>query len=193
MRVFDAGFGHPRGLAGRLGGLLMARGNRAQERRAVEQAGRLPRHQVLGRGHRPGVGRPMAAAAVAPDGRVVGVDPSATMRRMAAARCADLIRDGRVELRDGSAEHTGCPDVSFDRVISVNNVMLWDRRAGFAEVLRVLRPGGRLVVTVHRHVLDVSPDQLRDAAVAAGFADVTVRLRERKLLGPAVELLAGRP
>ncbi|MDP9398829.1 MAG: class I SAM-dependent methyltransferase [Actinomycetota bacterium] len=96
-------------------------------------------------------------------------------------------------MREGSAEHTGCPPASVDAVLSVNNVMLWDRQAGFAELARVLRPGGRLVVTVHRHVLDVAPEQLAYDAAAAGFDDVRTSLRPRKRNSPAVELLARRP
>jgi SAM-dependent methyltransferase len=42
------------------------------------------------------------------------------------------------------------PDAAFDHVISVNNVVFWgDIRAGFAELRRVLRPGGCLVVAFH--------------------------------------------
>lgn len=38
MRALDAAFGHPRGVAGRLGGAIMARGNAEQERLAVQHA-----------------------------------------------------------------------------------------------------------------------------------------------------------
>jgi hypothetical protein len=64
------------------------------------------------------------------------------MRDMAASRCASLLAEGSLELRDGGAERTGCADASMDAAISVNNVMLWDRRAGFCELFRVLRPVG---------------------------------------------------
>jgi ubiquinone/menaquinone biosynthesis C-methylase UbiE len=148
---------------------------------------------VLVVGHGPGVGVALAADAVAPDGHVVGVDPSATMRTMAADRCAAQIAAGLVELRDGGAEHTGCGEAVMDAVISVNNVMLWDRPAGFAELHRVLRSGGRLVIIVHRHVLGISPQQLQAEARAAGFVELSLSLRERRFNSPAVELLAQRP
>jgi arsenite methyltransferase len=190
MRLLDPAFGHPRGPLGRLGGALMARGNAEQEERAVQQAALRPGERVLVVGHGPGLGVKLAAAAVGPSGRVTGVDPSETMRQMAAARCAAEIAAGAVELRPGTAEHSGCDSGTVDAVISVNNVMLWELAAGLAELSRVLRPGGRLVVSVHRHVLDVPPGDLRAAAEANGFGDVSLTLRDRRLNTPAVELLA---
>lgn len=192
-RAFDAFFGHPRGLPGRVGGAIMARGNTEQERWAVDRLAPPAGAHLLVVGHGPGVGLALAADRVGPTGRVVGVDPSATMRELAAARCSDAIAAGVVEVRDGSAEHTGCADASMQGVVSVNNVMLWDRRAGLAETYRVLRPGGLLVVTVHRHVLDTSPEQLADDVTAAGFADVSLQVRPRRMVSPAVELVARRP
>lgn len=114
------------------------------------------------------------------------------MRELAAVRCAEQIAAGVVELREGNAENTGCPDASVDAVISVNNVMLWDRPAGFTELARVLRPDGWLVITVHRHVLGVPPDRLLADATAAGFIDALTSLRPRKRNSPAVDLLARR-
>jgi arsenite methyltransferase len=178
MRALDAAFGHPRGVAGRLGGSIMARGNREQERDAIADAELSSGDFALVIGHGPGVGVALAVEAVSPGGHVIGVDPSDVMRTMAAERCAGAIQTGDVELRAGSAEHTGCADGSVDAAISVNNVMLWDRPAGFAEVYRVLRPNGRLVVTVHRHVLDVEPGQLRAEAEAAGFVDAQVAFKD---------------
>lgn len=191
MRALDAAFGHPRGLAGRLGGGIMARVNAEQERWAVQHAELRPGGRVLVVGHGPGVGLALAASAVEPGGHVVGVDPSATMRELAASRCAAWIAAGRVELREGGAEQTGCADGAMDAVVSVNNVMLWDHPLGFAELHRVLRPGGRLVITVHRHVLGVPAEQLRAEASAAGFTNLTLSVRARPLNSPAVELIAG--
>jgi ubiquinone/menaquinone biosynthesis C-methylase UbiE len=111
------------------------------------------------------------------------------MRDMAAARCSEEIKAGVVELRASTADQTGCADNSMDAAISVNNVMLWDRQAGFAELHRVLRPGGRLVIAVHRHVMPVTADELSAEAAAAGFTELKVSQRDRRFNSPAVDLV----
>jgi SAM-dependent methyltransferase len=126
---------------------------------------------VLVVGHGPGVGLILASAAVGPGGHVIGVDPSKTMRQMATRRCAAQIAAGMIELRDGTAEDSGCGPGTVDAVFSVNNAMLWDRAAAFSEFHRVLAPGGRLVLTVHRHVLDFAAEELRRDAAAAGLTE----------------------
>jgi arsenite methyltransferase len=190
MRALDPLFGHPRGVLGRLGGALMSRGNAEQEHWAVTAAQLQPGQRVLVLGHGPGVGLALAADEVGRTGHVVGVDPSQTMRQMAATRCASQVRDGIVELCTGTAEETSCDGASIDAAISVNNVMLWDLEASFAELARVLRVGGTLVITVHRHVLGHSPDALRQAAERAGFVLVSLNLRDRRFNSPAAELIA---
>ena len=129
IRVLDVAFGHPRGPLGRLGAALMVHGNAEQETWAVKQAQLRPGAHVLVVGHGPGLGLVQAAAAVTPGGRVIGVDPSPLMRELAAARCARQIAAGVVVVREGTAGDSGCPTDSVDAVLSVNNVMLWDRSA----------------------------------------------------------------
>jgi arsenite methyltransferase len=163
--MLDRTFGHPRGLLGRFGGLAMARGNSATEHRVVELASLKPDETALVIGPGPGVGLQETARHA---GRTIGVDPSPEMLALSHRRCGDT-----VELRHGTAESTGEPDESVDVVLSVNNVQLWDdRAAGFAELLRVLRPGGRLLLSSHEKWLPVSRHELADEAAAAGFTDL---------------------
>jgi arsenite methyltransferase len=192
MRMFDAEFGHPRGARGRIGGAIMVQANAEQERWAVRNADLRPGMTVLVVGHGPGVGLILASAAVGPGGHVIGVDPSKTMRQMATRRCAAQIDAGMIELRDGTAEDSGCGPGTVDAVFSVNNAMLWDRAAGFSEFHRVLGPGGRLLLTVHRHVLDFAAEELRRDAAAAGLTEMSFNQRERRFYSPAVELIARR-
>jgi arsenite methyltransferase len=143
----------------------MAKGNAATEHRVVDLAKLEPDETVLVVGPGPGVGL-HAAARLA--GRVIGVDPSPEMLALCHERCGD-----QVELRQGAAARTGEPDGCADVVLTVNNVMLWENRAaGFAELFRVLRPGGRLLLSAHEKWLPVSRHVLADEAAAAGFADL---------------------
>jgi arsenite methyltransferase len=86
----------------------------------------------------------LAARAVGPTGRAIGVDFTEAMREkaIAAARSLGL---GHVEVRAGDALALPVDDDSVDVVIS-NGVLnlVPDKLAAFGEVLRVLKPGGRL-------------------------------------------------
>ncbi|GAB3492735.1 class I SAM-dependent methyltransferase [Amycolatopsis cihanbeyliensis] len=168
--VLDRAFGHPRGLLGRFGGSVMAHGNAATERQVVDIAKPGAEETVLVVGPGPGVGLRYAAERA---GLVIGVDPSAEMLETCGRRCADAVTAERVRLRTGSAAATGQASTSVDVVLSVNNVQLWDDRvAGFTELRRILRPGGRLVLSAHEKWLPVPRHALAGEAEDAGFADV---------------------
>ncbi|MEV5172293.1 methyltransferase domain-containing protein [Streptomyces flaveolus] len=76
---------------------------------------------------------------------------------------APLIARDRVRLAAGTAARTGRPGTSVDVAIAVNNLQLWpDIPAALAELHRVLRPGGRLLLSTHE----------RPTVEAAGFTSV---------------------
>jgi arsenite methyltransferase len=86
----------------------------------------------------------VAAGQVGPEGRVVGVDMTEEMlgRSRTAAMAMDL---GNVEFRRGIIEDLPVEDGWADAVISNGVINLCaDKRQVFAEIMRVLRPGGRL-------------------------------------------------
>jgi SAM-dependent methyltransferase len=80
-------------------------------------------------------------------GRVIGVDMTAEMIAQARANLAKL-GYGNVEFRLGEIEHLPVESGTIDCVISncVLNLVP-DKRRAFAEIRRVLRPGGRLCVS----------------------------------------------
>ena len=86
----------------------------------------------------------VAAGQVGPEGRVVGVDMTEEMlhRSRAAATALGL---GNVEFRPGIIEDLTVEDGLADAVISNGVINLCaDKRRVFTEIMRVLRPGGRL-------------------------------------------------
>ncbi len=86
----------------------------------------------------------IAAGQVGPEGSVVGIDMTEEMLAKSRAT-ADAMGLGHVEFRDGLLEEMPVEDGWADVVISNGVINLCsDKRGVFAEIMRVLRPGGRL-------------------------------------------------
>lgn len=105
----------------------------------------------------------IAAQHVGSTGRVVAVDMTAEMRAKTAegARAMSLTN---VEVREGFAESLPVGDGWADVVISNGVVNLCpDKRAVFTEMLRVLKPGGRIQIgdiLVHKEVPQDAKDDI---------------------------------
>jgi ubiquinone/menaquinone biosynthesis C-methylase UbiE len=81
-----------------------------------------------------------------PEARILGVDPSAEMLRIAAQNVAKAGLSG-VEIRPGSAEELPLESGSVDLLVSQSSFHEWtDPQQGLAEIYRVLRPGGQLIL-----------------------------------------------
>jgi len=139
----------------------------------------------------------LAAAKVGPNGRAIGIDMTPEMIERA-RRNAERGNNGQpftnVEFHLATIDKLPLPDNSVDCVISncVINLVP-DKRRAFAEAFRVLRPGGRLVVSdvvangtlpeAIRRSADawaacvagaVALEDYTAAMRAAGFTDITV-------------------
>lgn len=174
-------FTHPAGWRGRVAGRLLVSVNASLYRRAVAALAPHRQEDVLEVGFGPGYGLELLAVHAR---SVAGVDPSEVMRRQASRRNAAALRDGRLDLREGAAEHLPWPDGSFDAVLALNNAFLWrPLEAGVAEVHRVLRPHGRALLGMHalavrgqappgERSLAAASARLRTALERAGFREV---------------------
>ena len=87
-------------------------------------------------------------AARARRGRAVGIDPSELMLRHARHRNRRWIDAGRAEVAQAwSSDLSRFPEHAFDRVLGVHVVCFWrDPARDLAEIRRVLRPGGTLLL-----------------------------------------------
>jgi ubiquinone/menaquinone biosynthesis C-methylase UbiE len=107
---------------------------------------------------------------------VAGVDPSPSMVDRASQRVP------QAEVKVGSAESIPFPDDRFTVVISVSSYHHWaDQEAGLKEIIRVLTPGGRLVVAERKHKRDAGhgmnaqrADELASTLLRIGYADTGV-------------------
>jgi arsenite methyltransferase len=104
-----------------------------------------PGEVVLDLGCGAGMDLLLAARRVAPAGRAIGVDMTSAMRDHARAAISQAGLNDVAEVRAGHLEALPVEDASIDVVISNGVINLVpDKKAVFAEIVRVLRPGGRL-------------------------------------------------
>ena len=82
-----------------------------------------------------------------PDLRIVGLDLSAEFVRRARQRASAADVGARVEFVKGNALDLPFEDGEFDHVYSIGSIKHWpEMEQGLAECVRVLKPGGRLLV-----------------------------------------------
>ena len=91
-------------------------------------------------------------AAMSADGVVHGVDYAAGSVAASCARNAELIKKGRVEIHRASVSQLPFPDNRFDLVTAVETQYYWpDLPNDMREILRVLKPGGSLIVIAEHY------------------------------------------
>jgi SAM-dependent methyltransferase len=140
----------------------------------------------------------LAAKAVGPAGRVIGVDMTAEMVQAARENARKAGYDN-VEFRLGEIEHLPVADAIADVIISNCVINLSpDKQAVYAEAFRALKPGGRLAVSdvVATTELPVewredmrllssciagasTVDEVRAMLESAGFADIVIEPRDQ--------------
>jgi ubiquinone/menaquinone biosynthesis C-methylase UbiE len=139
-------------------------------------------------------------AALAHDGKIYGVDYSDASVRVSREKNRDLVAAGRVEVVHGSVSALPFPEAMFDIVTAIETHYYWpDLTRDLCEVLRVLKPGGTLMLCVemyrkgkHDHLLKdldrqrilhftvLSVEEHRQLLAGAGFSDVEVFEERRR-------------
>ena len=114
-----------------------------------------PGEDVLDVGCGAGTDTLIAAQMVGPGGSVTGIDMTPEMVAKARTSAAAM-GFGHVTIVEGTAEQLPFADAAFDVIISNGVIdLIPDKDAVFAEIARVLRPGGRIQladVTIQRPV-----------------------------------------
>ena len=153
-------------------------------------------HHVLEIGFGNGRTAPFVIGQAA-DVRYTGLDISPTMVTEASTFNAALVEAGKASFHLAFAHEMPFDGDSFDRVFSIGVIHFWaEAAASLAEVLRVLRPGGLMLMAclAPREAPDFAKRDygfyLRDAAEweslcrEAGFSDVNVQTVESEQITP---------
>jgi len=128
----------------------------------------VPGERVVDVGSGAGFDSFVAARAVTETGAVIGVDMTAEMLAKSRSTASQLGLT-HVEFREGFAESMPVDDQWADVVISNGVINLCaDKRAAFAEIRRVLRPGGVLQFADIANGRPVPPEALRDIDLWTG-------------------------
>jgi len=135
-------------------------------------------------------------AAKVSEGKAYGIDYSAASVAASNKANQQWIRDGHVEIQQGSVSKLPFPDCMFDLVTAVETHYYWpDLTADLKEILRVLKPGGKLLIIAEaykRRRIDptqaamkllraayLSVDEHREFLTAAGYSDIQI-IEERR-------------
>jgi ubiquinone/menaquinone biosynthesis C-methylase UbiE len=140
--------GHPRGIVGRLLGEQMVRQHMTETTWTISLLNLRPEDQILELGFGAGKAIELVAAQTT-NGHVSGIDLSQEMVRAASRRNAQAIKAGQVALHHGDLTTLPFAEDQFDKIFSIQTLYFWpDLPRALAEIFRVLKPDGVLIVTL---------------------------------------------
>jgi len=187
----------PTGWLGRLFLWIMNRGHSKLTEWGLQEISLGKRDTILDVGCGGGV-TVRKLAAVAAEGKVYGIDHSEQSVAVARRTNRQGIAEGRVEIRQASVSGLPFSDGLFDLVTAVETHYFWpDLPADMREVLRVLKPGGTLVIMAeaykggkhdqwlqrvarHTKMVFLTAEEHRELFSNAGYSEVRVTERPDK-------------
>ena len=167
----------------------------AKLRRMAKRLNIKPGSTVLDVGTGTGVFLPFILDEIGPDGRIIAIDCAEEMLRK--GRAKGFTRD--IDYLHADVANIPLRDNVFDVVVCYSSFPHFrDKPLSLAEINRVIRSGGKLVIChtssrtkineIHRHIpaveKDTIPDksQMRAMLLGAGFADIEIADRSTNYL-----------
>lgn len=137
-------------------------------------------------------------AALATNGTVYGIDHSTDCINWASTHNHKAIEDGHVRILQASVEKLPFENATFDKVVAIETVYFWpDLPHSFAEVARVVKPGGQFIIIHECYTCDtfrernehwqktcgmriLAPEEAGKLLKQAGFTLVETHLKEEQ-------------
>jgi arsenite methyltransferase len=149
LKTVASQLGRPTGVPGRIVARVLNHGNRSTIVAAIDAIDPEDGQVIADIGFGGGVGLELLLDRVGKNGKVYGVEISPTMLVRAGRRFHAEIDTGRLVLHNAGMDRLLLADASLDGLISTNTVYFIDDLApAFAELARVLRPSGRMVLGI---------------------------------------------
>jgi ubiquinone/menaquinone biosynthesis C-methylase UbiE len=152
---------------------------RKLRQRTVNLARIQPGEQVLDVGCGTGTLAIEVQSRVGRAGHVAGIDPGT--QQIARARSKAARRNLPIDFQIGVIEHLPFPDQTFDVVLStlmMHHLPKSLKRQGLAEIARVLKPGGRLVIADFKHKKERQGQAARFHAGGSSMQNLAVMISE---------------
>ncbi len=204
----DSQFRRPSGALGYYVGRTMARQHGPENIWTISQLDLAPDDEILEIGFGPGLAI-AAATRRLPGGTITGIDFAPAMAAAARARNAAAVAEGQVRLICGEATHLPLASTRFDAAYAIHSVYFWpDPAAALAELARVLKPAGRIALTIlPRERWPANPDgtwgtpecrvysgpDLVALLAAAGFRDPRIAVDPNREHASSYTVLAAKP
>ncbi len=160
--------------------IFVFRGQLRQLRQRTATLARMqPGEQVLDVGCGTGTLAMEVQSCVGRAGRVAGIDPSP--QQIARARAKAARRHVPIEFQIGVIEQLAFPDQTFDVVLStlmMHHLPASLKRQGLAEIARVLKPGGRLVIADFKRKKERQGQAARFHAGGSSMQELAVLVKD---------------
>jgi ubiquinone/menaquinone biosynthesis C-methylase UbiE len=183
-RIFEPQYRRPSGMLGRYIGSKMIEQHEAENEWTVGLLNAKPDDRILEIGFGGGYAIERLAGKVT-QGIIAGVDISETMVAEATKRCA-ATGAGRIDLRMAEAGKLPFEANTFNKAFSIHSIYFWPQPLrALGEILRVLQPGGMLIVTIlpkassseisNKDFRPYSGTELVALLHVGGFREMTIR------------------